>query len=48
MLLNSVVLSVVAIGLVVFDRKAGRGPAAAETMTPPVIPPREATPEAPA
>jgi hypothetical protein len=38
----------VAIGLVVFDWKAWRGPAAAETTTPPVIPPRgAATPGAP-
>ena len=49
MLLNSVVLSVVAIGLVVFDRKAWRSPAAPETTTPPqVIPPRAAAPVAPA
>jgi len=34
MLLNSVVLSVLAIGLVVFDRKAWLGPAAPETTTP--------------
>jgi membrane protease YdiL (CAAX protease family) len=48
-LLNSVVLSVVAIGLVVFDRKAWRAPAAAETTTPPqAIPPRAAAPVAPA
>jgi uncharacterized protein len=38
----------VAIGLVVFDWKAWRGPAAAETTTPPVILPRSATPVAPA
>jgi hypothetical protein len=37
----------VAIGLVVFDREAWRGPAAAETTTPPVIPPRESTPATP-
>jgi len=49
MLLNGVVLSIVAIGLVVFDWKAWRGPAAPETTTPPpVMPPREATPAAPA
>src|SRR5215218_2074953 len=48
-LLNSVVLSVVAIGLVVFDRKAWRAPAAAETTTPSqAIPPRAAAPVAPA
>jgi hypothetical protein len=40
----------VTIGLVVFDRKAWRGPAAAETTTPPpqAIPPRGAAPAAPA
>jgi uncharacterized protein len=38
----------VAIGLVVFDRKAWRGPAAAETTTPPPIPRKEATTAAPA
>src|ERR687890_2157607 len=37
MLLNSVVLSVLAIGLVVFDRKAWLGPAAAETRTPEAV-----------
>src|SRR5918992_1329561 len=42
MLLNGVVLSIVAIGLVVFDRKAWRSPAAVETTTPPVMPPRAA------
>src|ERR671921_954985 len=43
-LLNGVVFSVVAIGLVVFDRKAWRSPAPAEAMTPPpqAIPPRGA------
>jgi uncharacterized protein len=47
-LLNSVVLSAVAIGLVVFDRKAWLGPAAPETTTPPqAIPPRAAAPVAP-
>jgi CAAX protease family protein len=45
MLLNGVVLSVVAIGLVVFDWKAWRGPAPASATT---VPPREATPAAPA
>ena len=48
MLLNGVVLSVVAIGLVVFDRKAWRSPAAVETTTPPVIPPRGVAPATPA
>ena len=45
-LLNGVVFSVVAIGLVVFDRKAWRSPAPAEAMTPPpqAIPPRGAAP----
>jgi|SRR5215217_7557327 len=38
---------VVAIGLVIFDRKAWRGPAAARATTPAVTPPREATPVAP-
>jgi membrane protease YdiL (CAAX protease family) len=47
-LLNGIVLSAVAIGLVVFDWKAWLGPAAPETTTPPVMPPREATPLAPA
>jgi uncharacterized protein len=48
MLLNSVVLSVVAIGLVVLDWKAWRGPAAAETTTPQqAMPPRGAAPVAP-
>jgi uncharacterized protein len=46
-LLYAVVASAVAIGLVIFDWKAWRGPAAAETTTLPVIPPREATPVAP-
>ena len=41
MLLNSIVLSVLAIGLVVFDRKAWRGPAAAETTTQPSMPSRK-------
>jgi uncharacterized protein len=48
LLVYAFVASAVAIGLVIFDRKAWRGPAAAETTTPPVIPPREATPVAPA
>ena len=48
MLLNSVVLSVLAIGLVVFDRKAWLGPAAAETTTPEAVPPRAAAPATPA
>jgi membrane protease YdiL (CAAX protease family) len=43
-----VVAIAVAIGLVVFDRKAWRGPAAAETTTPPVMPPKGAAPVAPA
>jgi hypothetical protein len=46
-LLFDVVASVVAIGLVVFDRQVWRGPAAAETTTPPqVMPPRGAAPVA--
>jgi hypothetical protein len=48
MLLNSIVLSVLAIGLVVFDRKAWRGPAATETTTPQAMPPRAAAPATPA
>jgi uncharacterized protein len=48
MLLNSVVLSVLAIGLVVFDRKAWLGPAAPETTTPEAVPPRAAAPATPA
>jgi membrane protease YdiL (CAAX protease family) len=45
-LLTGLVWLAVAIGLVVFDRKAWRGPAAAETTTPPpqVMPPRGAAP----
>src|SRR5829696_2238219 len=39
---------VVAIGLVIFDWKFWRGPAAAGATTPAVIPPREAAPAAPA
>lgn len=45
-LLFGVVASAVAIGLVVFDRKAWRGPAPATTV--PSVPPREATPATPA
>ncbi len=46
-LLYAVVASAVAIGLVVFDREAWRGPAAAETTTQPqAIPPGEAAPVA--
>src|ERR671911_2778686 len=48
MLLNSIVLSVLAIGLVVFDWKAWLGPAAAETTTPEAVPPRAAAPATPA
>jgi membrane protease YdiL (CAAX protease family) len=49
MLLNSVVLSVLAIGLVVFDRKAWRSPAPTEATIPPrATPPKGATPAAPA
>src|ERR671910_1893124 len=48
MLLNSIVLSVLAIGLVVFDRKAWLGPAAPETTTPEAMPPRAAAPATPA
>jgi uncharacterized protein len=48
MLLNSVVLSVVAIGLVVFDRKAWRAPAASETTTPPQAMAPRAAPATPA
>jgi membrane protease YdiL (CAAX protease family) len=46
-LIFGVVASAVAIGLVVFDRKAWSSPAAVETTTPPVMSPREATPVAP-
>jgi membrane protease YdiL (CAAX protease family) len=46
-LLFSIVASAVAIGLVAFDRKAWRAPAATETTTPAMLPPREATPAAP-
>ena len=47
-LVYGVVASAVAIGLVVFDWKAWRGPAAAETTTPPVMAPKGAAPVAPA
>jgi membrane protease YdiL (CAAX protease family) len=47
-LVYAFVASAVAIGLVIFDWKAWRGPAATETTTLPVIPPSEATPVAPA
>ncbi len=47
-LLFGVVASAVAIGLVLFDWKSWRSPAPAEATTPPVMPPREATPVAPA
>jgi membrane protease YdiL (CAAX protease family) len=48
-LIFGVVSSAVAIGLVVFDWKAWRAPAPAPaTTTPPVTPPREAAPVAPA
>ena len=48
-LLFGVVSSAVAIGLVVFDRKAWLGPAAPETTTPPqAMPPRAAAPATPA
>ncbi len=47
-LLFGVVASAVAIGLVVFDRKAWRAPAPAPATTVPSIPPGRATPAAPA
>ena len=47
-LLFGVVASAVAIGLVVFDWKAWRGPAPAPATTVPSIPPGRATPAAPA
>jgi uncharacterized protein len=47
-LIYAFVAIAVAIGLVIFDWKAWRGPAAAETTTPPVIPPRTVTPVGPA
>jgi uncharacterized protein len=43
-----VVWFAVAIGLVVFDRKSWRAPAAARATTPTVVPPRGAAPAAPA
>ncbi len=46
-LLYGVVWCVVAIGLIIFDRKAWRGPAPAGATTPPVMPPRGAAPVAP-
>jgi hypothetical protein len=46
-LLFSIVASVVATGLVAFDWKAWRAPAATETTTPPMMPSREATHAAP-
>jgi hypothetical protein len=46
-LVYGIVASAVAIGLVVFDRKAWRGPAPAGATPPPVIPPRGAVPVAP-
>ena len=46
-LLYSVVYCVVAIGLVIFDRKAWRAPAPSGATTPPVMASREATPVAP-
>jgi uncharacterized protein len=47
-LLTGVVWLAVAIGLVVFDWKAWRGPAPSEATTPPVMAPRGAAPGAPA
>jgi hypothetical protein len=48
-LIFGLVGSALAIGLVVFDWKSWRGPAAAETTTPPqVIPSRAAAPATPA
>jgi membrane protease YdiL (CAAX protease family) len=46
-LLYSVVYCVVAIGLVIFDRKAWRAPAPSGATTLPVMPPREARPVTP-
>ncbi|MDQ3928225.1 MAG: CPBP family glutamic-type intramembrane protease [Chloroflexota bacterium] len=46
-LITGFVWLAVAVGLIVFDRKAWRGPAAAGTTTPQVTPPREAAPAAP-
>jgi len=50
LLVYAFVASAVAIGLVIFDRKAWRSPADARTTTPPpqAIPPREVTPVTPA
>jgi hypothetical protein len=45
-LLTGVVWLAVAIGLVVFDRKAWRSPAPTEATTPPAMPPKEAAPAA--
>jgi uncharacterized protein len=47
-LLTGVVWLAVAIGLVVFDRKAWRAPAAPETTTPEPMPSRAAAPATPA
>jgi hypothetical protein len=47
-LLFGIVASAVAIGLVVFDRKAWRAPAPVEATTPPVMPPRKEAPATPA
>ncbi len=47
-LLFGIVATVVAVGLVVFDRKAWRTPAPARATTKTSIPPREATPATPA
>jgi membrane protease YdiL (CAAX protease family) len=47
-LLMGVVASAVAIGLVVFDRKAWRAPTPARATTVPSVPPRRPTPAAPA
>jgi uncharacterized protein len=47
-LLTGLVWLAVAIGLVVFDRKAWLGPAAVETTTPQAMPPRAAAPATPA
>src|ERR671912_1617569 len=47
-LIFGVVASAVAIGLVVFDWKSWRGPAATETTTPQAMPPRAAAPATPA
>ena len=47
-LLYSVVWCAVVIGLVIFDWRFWRGPAAAGATTPAVGPPREAAPAAPA